>query len=955
MKKISLAIVFILLSIFTLSAQGRYAVISGKVTDVEAGGPLAYASVLLSPSGQYTMTDSKGNFSFEKVAAGHVVVKVEFYGKIAQQREFDAKAGEKYSFDFAMQDMSFHMDEVVVTATRSEAGASTSSIISRQAMDHMSTSSLSDVMSLLPGVAITNPSLTQSNVLAVRAGAGGTDASYNMISLGTSIIVDGAPLSNNSNLQTLAPAMSGNSGGPTGSAASPATGVDVRTISTDNIESVEVIRGIPSAQYGDLTSGAVLVKSKAGASPLVFRVKINPREYQVSTAKGFQTEKAGAFNISADYAYSNRSLVAAYEHYRRFNTKLLWSKTFGLFSTNTSIDFNYDHDSVDQNPDLEALSTHFGAKNLGTRLVSNGHLNFKNAGWLQSIDYTVSGSYTDKHSFREELASNALNLYTTARTSGSVVSNVAGKRVYDADGNEITNYLGNDATASATYLPYSYVPYYDLFGKEINAFGKLMANFYAKLGERVDNKIVAGVDFRSDGNLGEGLVYPEGVPPFRDVSNMKSGFRTRHYYDIPFVNQLGVFVQDDFSVAFGKRIFNLSAGVRYDNINGKSAFAPRLNASFDIVPRVLTLRGGWGITSKAPTVMYLYPFNAYCDLTLYNNAGTSARIGGQTVNITPEETLTIAKTLVYDISNPDLQIAQNRKAEIGFDLKIADRYTLAVTAFQESMTNGYTMGQDLSCFKWMQTRSYKAVSGGIGTGEQPVLKQSDTPVNSFFEYYKPLNTAMRRSRGIEFELDLGRFEEIRTSFYLNGAYTSSRSATNGYSFTRNENTQTPDVNFDNHIAVWAPQMRTYCYEDFLTTLRATHNIPDLGFVVTMLVQVSWLEKTWKEFQNEDVWVKYISWEDGKVYDFDPALADTPEFSYMKVQVTDAARLVEKTRPYGIVNLNLTKEIGQLLTATFYVNNILNYRPLYESVISTGTYSELGLPMYFGFDLKLTIR
>ena len=50
-----------------------------------------------------------------------------------------------------------------------------------------------------------------------------------------------------------------------------------------------------------------------------------------------------------------------------------------------------------------------------------------------------------------------------------------------------------------------------------------------------------------------------------------------------------------------------------------------------------------------------------------------------------------------------------------------------------------------------------------------------------------------------------------------------------------------------------------------------------------------------------------------------------------------------------------EEIGSLLTATFYVNNILNYRPLDESESSTGTYSELGLPMFFGFDLKLTIR
>ena len=951
MKKISLAIVFILLSIFTLSAQGKYAVISGKVTDVEAGAPLAYASVLLSPSGQYTMTDSKGNFSFEKVAAGHVVVKVEFYGKIAQQREFDAKAGEKYNFDFAMEDMSFHMEEVVVTATRSEAGASTSSIISRQAMDHMSTSSLSDVMTLLPGVSAHNPTLSSAQALTIRVGGSASSSAVNMNSLGTAIIVDGAPLSNNSNLQTLAPAMSGNTSSIRG--ASPSAGIDARTLSTDNIESVEVIRGIPSAQYGDLTSGAILVKSKAGASPLTVRFKTNPNIYQVSASKGFQTLKAGAFNISADYAYNTNSLVASYEYYQRLNGKLLWTKEFGALNNTASFDVNYTRDRQDKNPDMDELRNS-GSRGLGFRFTDNGHINFSDAGWLKSIDFNVSGAYTDKYSFYEEQCTNALNLYATSRTSGSVISNEAGKRVYDASGKEITNYLGDDATAKASYMPYNYFSHYDIYGKEVNLYAKLLANFFTKVGESADNKIVAGVDFKSDGNLGDGLVYPEGVPPMRNVSNMQSGYRTRHYYDIPFVNQFGAFFQDDFSVSFGKRVLNLSAGLRYDNINGMSAFAPRVNASFDIVPRVLTLRGGWGITSKAPTVMYMYPFNAYCDLTLYNNEGTSQRIDGQTVNIKPEETLIVAKTLVYDISNPDLQIAQNRKAEIGFDLKIADRYTLAVTAYDELMKNGYTMGQDLSCFNWMKVAPYKAVSGGIGTGTQPVLTDGD-PICFFFEYHKPLNLSQLHTRGIEFELDLGRFDAIRTSFYLNGAYTQSRSTNNGYSFSQNQNTATPDISYDNNIAVWAPNRTTYCYDEALTTLRATHNIPEIGFVVTLMVQNGWMARSWTQYQNEDVWVKYISWEDGKVYDFDPALRDTPEFSYMKIEVSDSARIVDKMRPYTLVNLNLTKEIGSLLTATFYVNNILNYRPLDESESSTGTYSELGLPMFFGFDLKLTIR
>ena len=32
-------------------------------------------------------------------------------------------------------------------------------------------------------------------------------------------------------------------------------GVDMREIPTDNIEKVEVVRGIPSVKYGELTSG----------------------------------------------------------------------------------------------------------------------------------------------------------------------------------------------------------------------------------------------------------------------------------------------------------------------------------------------------------------------------------------------------------------------------------------------------------------------------------------------------------------------------------------------------------------------------------------------------------------------------------------------------------------------------------------------------------------------------
>ena len=167
-----------------------------------------------------------------------------------------------------MKASSFYLKEVTVLATQNKAGKSTASNVSRQALDHLQTNSIKDIMQLLPGGEITNSSLSSSNTISLRTLSNGDDNSQ-MNSLGTSIIADGAPLSNNANFQTLAPSI-------TGGAGAAGTGVDLRKISTDNIESIEVIRGIPSAEYGDLTSGVVIIKSKAGKEPLRVRFKTNP-------------------------------------------------------------------------------------------------------------------------------------------------------------------------------------------------------------------------------------------------------------------------------------------------------------------------------------------------------------------------------------------------------------------------------------------------------------------------------------------------------------------------------------------------------------------------------------------------------------------------------------------------------------------------------------------------------
>lgn len=88
-----------------------------------------------------------------------------------------------------------------------------------------------------------------------------------MNGLGSAVIRNGAPISNNANMDALNPTVIGATTS-LGGGASPTGGVDTRNISADNIESVEVIRGIPSVEYGDLSSGAIIINSKAGKEPL---------------------------------------------------------------------------------------------------------------------------------------------------------------------------------------------------------------------------------------------------------------------------------------------------------------------------------------------------------------------------------------------------------------------------------------------------------------------------------------------------------------------------------------------------------------------------------------------------------------------------------------------------------------------------------------------------------------
>lgn len=100
----------------------------------------------------------------------------------------------------------------------------------------------------------------------------------------------------------------------------------MRGIGTDNIESIEVIRGIASARYGDMSSGTMLIKSKVGRAPGRVLARIMPGIQQLYADKGFDLGRAGTLNLSADYAHGKSDPRYATDTYNRGLLSLIHSK-----------------------------------------------------------------------------------------------------------------------------------------------------------------------------------------------------------------------------------------------------------------------------------------------------------------------------------------------------------------------------------------------------------------------------------------------------------------------------------------------------------------------------------------------------------------------------------------------------------------------------------------------------
>lgn len=910
--------------------------VTGMVTD-DDGVPVEIANVIFNNSIS-VLTDQDGRFSIQGVKPGTYDCYVSCLG-YEDYRHKVTVTGDKAKVDIKLKRLALSLKDVTVTAKQTAMGSK--STIGQDAIRHIQPKSVSDMLQLLPGSLTANPSLNslaQANIREI-----GTNDNN---SLGAAVILDGAPLSNDGNLQALSPTKSGAVSSAQADGMSDQTtagrGVDLRTVAADNIESVEVIRGIPSVEYGNLTSGVVIVKTKAGRTPLEVKFKADPFSKLVYAGKGFNLKHGGAINLGLDWSQSYADTRKHYMGYDRITASVGYSNVFNAsgahpVSFNLRGSFYSNVNNRKNDPQLDELQLNYKNEKIGGRLALSGDIKMNN--FLTAINYDISAEVSRSLDTHHDWVSNPDGVVTNSMQSG----------IHEAQ-----------------FLTKAYFSDYKIEGLPINVYAQLKTNKYIQFSENNYTNIKVGVDYRFDGNRGDGLTFDMANPPQAQGAQT---LRPRSFKDIPSLHNLSAFIEDNTTVGIGTTSLQVAAGVRVSNLfldkekSGRSSIfvaEPRVNAEYTILNRnnnrifeYLSVSGGFGISNKMPTLLYLYPDNAYFDNNSLSYMGSRSSMALMTTAV------------INDTKNPDLKATNSRKWELGLNFRVG-QVRGYVTYFNERYRNEYGFSSQLV---WLK---YNDFSGKIPSGAENLefdgqnvnytlngqrQTATGTPKVVMNTWSRPDNRTRSAKHGIEYSLDLGTFKPLRTSLNIDGAWFHIR--------RQNEKTR---VDYRNELYDYVgvlPAGSGTIQDRVNTNFRFITHIPAVKMVFTTTVQVVWYESTRSIYQDGDGNDLFHVSSDGRYYNVSPVgfydkngkynswkpeYESNPEYQFMVDRNQLYAFSADNVHPWVMLNFRLTKELGRIAELSFMANNFLNLSKWHvnkHSLAKTQLYQD----MYFGAELK----
>lgn len=877
-------LLFLLLTSFGTFAQTVS--IKGKVFDAKTKKPLYYSVVNLKGTYMYDLTNEDGSYTLSEVQPGKYIMYISVLGYQAQENEITINKS-RTELNIYLHPSSLDLEEVTVTAQASQSkSGSTTYKIGSQAIQQVQPISVSDILQLIPGNQVGATDLSNAAQVNLRNADGDSE---DINSFGTAIIIDGNQLSNDANMQVYNSA-TGESGGTNVAN----EGVDLRSISASNIESVEVISGVASAKYGNITSGAVLIKRKAGYTPWRASFNTTPESYQAGINKGFRMNRGGFLNVDFDYTYSNVSNTSRKDYYQRINTGLRWTKEFSKrlsWTNNMAFSYGYSFDGERSDPDETVVTSQTESKNQAFSLSNNGSLNI-----LGRTNYSLSVNYTDQYTKKKLMEDGPIPIIESLE-----------------EGTYYTN-----------YSDISFYQTTELFGAPVNVNARFDTEQLFKTGA-LKHSTNIGMEYSFNKNYGKGKVLPsEG----QVASVTGPGSRESNFHDVPASHIYSAYFQDDINYAGEKSNYLLKIGARYDYMIEKyHLLSPRLSFSAKYFDK-FRIRAAYGLSYKAPSMLQLYPGPAYFDIINLNHYANDE-----------SRRLAVVTTYIYQPDNTFLKPSRGDTFEGGIDFE-HKKWNFRLTGFRKKITDGITSYNQLKTFEkeiWEVVEEYDDA--------QPLVQYSGESIYVSSTMSAYANALESTTTGLELTAQFPKIKATNTSIHLSGSYLKTNSHRDVP--TLKSSVTLSGTQLNRYGVYETPSYNTTISRSKLTLVQ---HIPEIKLLITMITEANW---KYKYAVDEYPSIYPIAYYDGAGdYVEIPEEQRTSE-EYSDLVSSNTYYESTPTPTYFNFHLQIRKETKQGHSFSFYANNFLWHNPDYiDTANNVRVYLNSRVSFGFGMNFKL---
>jgi hypothetical protein len=972
-------------------------VLRGRVVSGLGSTPVGYATLTLLERGMWTATNERGDFRIANVRRGELSVEVSCLGYV--KRVFSlAVEGDVDSIVWQLEEDNLALAEVVVTAKSKQDAATTTYVIDRRSMEHMQLNGVADITALLPG-GHTNLALHLASESEQRIALRSVDTEAGNASFATALEVDGVRL--NANAAFMKEKR------PTASRF--VEGVDTRSIASGNVESVEVIMGVPSVEHGDMSNGVVKINTKKGMTPLEIELATKPNTKQLAVNKGWALPRnAGLLNASLERTKSTADLASPYTSYDRNAMSLAYDKSFASRAPlRLTLGLSGNIGGYDNRLDPDRFGNDY-IQESDSYLRAHAKLS-----WMLGKPYITSLELLGTVSYADNLYSKNTNKNSSSSTA-AVHS--------EEEGYFVAARYEDNPKASITLIPAGY--WYELYhvdNRPLSLAATAKARWAHRLGSMASSAML-GTDWSSTGNLGRGMYYA-------DPRYAANGWREYRYDAVPFMHSVSPYAEEKITLPLSEpssaaqHQLQLVAGLRSDitvvaasEYGTVASFSPRFNAKYSATRltetlQLLTLRAGWGKAVKLPSFEALYPRPTYSDIIAFA-PGTMA----------DGTSFSAYYTHPYSARyNPDLRWQYSLQLEAGAEVKLSGAYA-SLAYYRSTTRDAYMSRSDYEPFASNLTGQAALEACPVPSANRMysidqrtgVVTVSDktgafAPQELAYSTYNALRTSTSYAnaspsvrQGLEWVVRTDKLPALQTSAQLDGSfyhYRSVETALLPYSLTSQRGA---DGNGYKYIGYYTGDNASANGSEtrkLSTNLTLTAHIPAVRLVVSLRIETTLYSYTQRLSESGNAQPRSFAMDDkadyfpsasgGSIYNSDRYVALYPvyyvtandptpvpfaeRFAWAKANDTglynELAALVMKSNTdyffnanslsaYYSANISVTKEIGNIASISFNATNFANTMQQVrqsERDITSSVYESTLIPrFYYGMSLRVRL-